>query len=187
MKLSDPQPLLRWIKRRSLSELLLVGLLWFTVPAYMTEKGKNLATREDIGEITKIVEQIRVQNQGELERLKAGLADVSEAQSRRRNIYERLSGSLRIFIQGQFAAPKVALDRRQDFLDSYAASWLWASDDLIRSLNTFILLNLRIPAEDDPKQRQLKSAYFEVLLRMRKEAGFSDTQLRFEDLVFVQF
>ncbi len=46
-------------------------LLRFFLPAYLNEKGKNLATREDIGAITREVERVRVEYGALLEELKA--------------------------------------------------------------------------------------------------------------------
>lgn len=46
-------------------------LLKFFLPGYLTEKGKNLATTEDIADITKIVEDIKVGNSVLLEELKS--------------------------------------------------------------------------------------------------------------------
>ncbi|TFJ91699.1 hypothetical protein [Lentibacillus salicampi] len=171
-----------------LGSVWLIGVIvYFGGPAYLKEKGKNLATREDIGAITEKVESIRLQTNEELELLRTDLIDESEALVRKRDVYERLSGAMRIFIQGQFPDQETGQKRQQDFLDSYAAAWLWASDDLIRSLNTFILMNMRVPAENNPHQQKLKNAYFNVLLQMRKDAGFYDTELGLDDLVFVQF
>lgn len=42
--------------------------------AYMNEKGKNLATKEDIGQITDKVEAVKLQYSGELEKLRSELA-----------------------------------------------------------------------------------------------------------------
>jgi hypothetical protein len=166
---------------------LAAAIVAFGAPAYLKEKGKNLATREDIAAITAIVERIRAQAHEDTERLKADLSDVSEALIRRRDVYERLSGSLRIFIQGQFPEPAEVQLRQQAFLDSYVASWLWAPDDLIRALNRFILLNMRVPAEDNPRQRELKGAFHDVVIQMRRNAGFPNTRLTVDDFVFVNF
>lgn len=60
-----------------------VAGLGFTVilrhylPSYLTEKGKNLATREDIGSITHIVESIKHDNQSQLEEIRTQLQFVS--------------------------------------------------------------------------------------------------------------
>lgn len=43
------------------------------LPAYMTEKGTNLATKEDVGEITKIVEAVKTENAAALAQLKGAL------------------------------------------------------------------------------------------------------------------
>lgn len=170
-----------------LSVWLGIAIIFYGGPAYLKEKGKNLATREDIGAITETVERIRLQTHEDLERLKIGLAAGSEALVRRRDIYERLAGGLRIFIQGQLRDPQGRVTRQEDFLESYAAAWLWAPDELIRSLNAFIVMNQLTPAEDNPRQRELKAAFFDVVLRMRKDAGFPETQLCFEDLILVNF
>ena len=43
------------------------------LPSYAKEKGKNLATKEDIADITKKVEEVRSQHSSDLERLKVDL------------------------------------------------------------------------------------------------------------------
>lgn len=46
-------------------------LIKFSLLGYLTEKGKNLATKEDVGEITRIVEGIKTDNSVLLEELKS--------------------------------------------------------------------------------------------------------------------
>jgi hypothetical protein len=63
--------------------ILIVGwLVKSYFPAYFSEKGKNLATKEDIGRITSIVESTRTQYLAALERLKTEFSVSSEYQSR---------------------------------------------------------------------------------------------------------
>ncbi len=69
-------------------------------PTYITKKAENLATKEDIGEITHRVEEVRTQHLAALERMKSGLSDESAALLRRRQIYEETVKALRIFIAG---------------------------------------------------------------------------------------
>jgi hypothetical protein len=61
----------------SLFTLLAIGILGLLVrhyfSAYLGEKGKNLATREDIDAITHKVEAIRAEHAGSVERLKSDL------------------------------------------------------------------------------------------------------------------
>src|SRR5687768_15388553 len=45
-----------------------------TLPSYLQEKGKNLATKEDIGEITKTVEGIKTSFILEIEKVKVNLS-----------------------------------------------------------------------------------------------------------------
>lgn len=45
--------------------------------SYVNEKGKSLATKEDIAEITRLTEEVRTRYVGEVERLKAELSIVS--------------------------------------------------------------------------------------------------------------
>ena len=43
------------------------------LPGYLHEKGKNLATKEDVAEITKKIEEVRHGYTAEIERLRVGL------------------------------------------------------------------------------------------------------------------
>ena len=51
------------------------------LPSYFDEKGKNLATKEDVGAITKIVESVRLDNNAQLEVIKTELGLVSKTQA----------------------------------------------------------------------------------------------------------
>lgn len=68
--------------------ILIVGgfiILYFTIknllPSYFNEKGKNIATKEDISEITKLVEQVKHSFTKETEHLKANLNFLTNIQS----------------------------------------------------------------------------------------------------------
>jgi hypothetical protein len=50
------------------------------IPSYFNQKGKNLATKEDIGAITKIVESVKLDNSTQLEVIKTELGLVSKTQ-----------------------------------------------------------------------------------------------------------
>ncbi|HBT72690.1 MAG TPA: hypothetical protein DEB37_10650 [Lysinibacillus sp.] len=58
--------------------LILIGIILllyfkFFIPAYLKKKGENLATKEDVSEITKLVEQVKISFIKETEHLKANL------------------------------------------------------------------------------------------------------------------
>ena len=58
-------------------------LLTSYFPKYLEEKGKNLATKEDIGEITQITERIRNEMFSELEVVKSNLKVIESYQIRK--------------------------------------------------------------------------------------------------------
>ena len=60
--------------------LIVIGLYLAFFKSYLKEKGKNLATVEDIGKITKIVESVKQDNNTQLELIKTELALVSKTQ-----------------------------------------------------------------------------------------------------------
>ncbi|MEW6239262.1 MAG: hypothetical protein AB1564_00440 [Chloroflexota bacterium] len=51
------------------------------LPSYFTEKGKNLATKEDIGHITEEVEKIRMQYDVQMETIRSAIAEVRTEKS----------------------------------------------------------------------------------------------------------
>ncbi len=61
-----------------------VVVLYFTIknllPSYFTEKGKNLATKEDIALITKLVESVKYSFTAETEKLKSNLSLLNNVQ-----------------------------------------------------------------------------------------------------------
>lgn len=52
----------------------LIGILVMSVQSHAKQKGATLATKEDVGEITRKVEEVRRESQSQLERLRAELA-----------------------------------------------------------------------------------------------------------------
>lgn len=143
------------------------------LPSYFTEKGKNLASKEDIAQITRLVESVKAQY-------------VSEGQvvERRRRVYEEVCGSLRIFIAGHVGSQEA----KERFHSAYAAAWLWASDPVLISLNRFLELQVKITASPGSvEQLVLKRAYTEVLVAMRTDVGFSSSSISSNDYKFVQF
>ncbi len=70
------------LKIISIAGIFVLGLMAQRyLPAYVAQKGKNLATKEDIGEITRIVEGIRSQNATELELVRGALQQASQWQT----------------------------------------------------------------------------------------------------------
>jgi len=152
----------------------LCGLLFkIYLPVYVKTKAKNLATKEDIAEITDRVERVR-----------AAVSQETALLEKRREVYERIADSLRIFIAGHAATEK----QKEEFHAAYSACWLWAPDGLLHALNAFIKMQQDIatdPSSHD--QDELRKAFGEVMLRMRKDSGFSATEVNQGSYNFVKF
>ena len=165
--------------------ILVVGfLLRNYLPTYFQEKGKNLATKEDIEEITDKIERIRSQYALDQEKLKTELQEESEMLARRRDLYDNVVKSLSIFLSGR----AVTEEQKARFLDGYSTLWLWAPDSVVRSLKDF--LDLEIAAAQKPgsvDQEALRRAYTSCVLEMRRSSGFPDTTLSHDDYRFVYF
>ena len=150
------------------------GLLFKVyLPAYVKTKAKNLATKEDIAEITNSVERVR-----------AAISQETALLEKRREVYERIADSLRIFIAGHAATEK----QQEEFHAAYSACWLWAPDDLLVALNDFIQMQQDIAAgRSSHSQDELKDSFGEIMLKMRKDAGFEETEVNQGNYNFVKF
>lgn len=163
-----------------------VASLYFRsyLPSYVAEKGKNLASKEDLAHLTNLVESIRNHHNSELERLKADLFTESQITERRRRVYEEMCVALRVFISGHRGTPEMM----ERFHNSYAAGWLWASDDVLVALNHFIALQVQHTTnQTSVSQEIMKGAYTSIIIEMRKDVGFSDTIVSSSDYQFVKF
>ena len=154
------------------------------LPSYFTEKGKNLASKEDIAQITRLVEGVKAQYITEIEKVKATLVSEGQVLERRRRVYEDVCGSLRIFVAGHGDSQEA----KERFHSAYAAAWLWASDPVLISLNHFLELQMQIAASPGSvEQSELKRAYTEVIVTMRRDVGFSMSSVSSNDYKFVKF
>lgn len=152
--------------------------------SYVSEKGKNLASKEDLFHLTQIVEGIKALHTSELEHIKAGLLAEGQVTERRRRVYEEICLALRVFISGHGGATEM----KERFHAAYAAAWLWASDDVLIALNHFIELKVKNFADPTSiDQISLKCAYASVILEMRRDTGFGDTSVSGSNYQFVKF
>ena len=154
--------------------MVLCGLLFKVyLPAYVKTKAKNLATKEDIAEITNRVERVR-----------SAFSQETSLLEKRREVYERIADSLRIFIAGHSATDI----QKEEFHSAYSACWLWAPDELIIALNDFIQMQKDIAADWSSRdQDELKKSYGGVMLKMRKDVGFAATEVNQDSYNFIKF
>jgi len=166
--------------------LILIGWLFVKhhLPSYLMEKGKNLATKEDIELITHKVESIRTQYAADMERLKSSLTLTVQLLEKRRQVYEEIAQLMRVFLSGHPAEA----NEKDRFLSAYATAWLWASDGVVQSLNRFLeLQSVHFKNPGSINQEDMKKAYATCVLEMRKSAGFPETGVDREEYKFVTF
>jgi hypothetical protein len=154
------------------------------LPSYLSEKAKNLASKEDLSQLTHLVESVKALHTSEVERLKANLLAEGQVTERRRRVYEEMCVTLRVFSTGGDHSEE-ANDR---FLTAYAAAWLWASDAVLEGLNEFLELQQTLVASPGSvDQVTQKAAYSSIILAMRKDAGFAETAVKSDRYQHVQF
>ena len=142
--------------------LLVAGLLLRVyLPSYVAEKGKNVASKEDLAHLTALVEGVKTLHASEIERLKATLLAEGQVTERRRRVYEEMCAALRVFQEGHDGTPKA----KERFHAAHAAAWLWASDSVLTALNHFIQILVQHTASPNSvDQQRLKGAYSEVII-----------------------
>ena len=168
---------MEWLSIASsiLSFITLAILGWFGksyFPNYLKEKSKNKATKEDIEEITTLVESVKKSNSIEIEKIKSKISNDDKVLEKRREVYEEIVSSLKIFISGHVATE----EHKNEFHAACSKAWLWAPDTVLVALNKFldaqILLAKRTGEVDQVTAKQL---YENVLVAMCKDVGFSTT------------
>lgn len=161
-----------------LNTLCLVGFGIFTLttksffPKYLEEKAKNLATKEDLVDITKKVEEVKLNLNFESEKIR----------SKRKN-YEELNFAMGVFLSG-----RATDELKNDFLKQYSTLWLWAPDSVIKALNRHI--DIQISITKDPKSfsdDDKKKAYANCIIEIRKDCGYPETNLNENDYKFIVF
>jgi hypothetical protein len=164
--------------------LLAAVLLRGYLPAYVAEKGKNAASKEDLRQLTETVEAVKALHFSGIERLKAGMISEGHVVERCRHVYEEMCSALRVFISGHSATAEA----KERFHVAYAAAWLWASDDVLSFLNEFVALQIRRTAHPQSvDQTKLKEAYASVVIAMRMDVGFPTTGMEVSNYQFVRF
>ena len=165
------------------------------LPAYLNEKGKNLASKDDLAHLTDLVEKVKASYVADLERLKASHSTdlerikatlLSEAQvtERRRQMYDAICKSLRVFLSG--SAP--SKEDKDNFIHSYSLAYLWASDSVVEHLNKFVASQVIFATNNALlSQDQLREYYANLMDAMRKDVGYPDTKIRIKDHQFVSF
>ena len=143
------------------------------LPGYLSEKGKNLATKEDISKKKKKIESV-----------KSIYSNEDKVLERRRQIYEEIVSALRIFISGH----GISTEQKEKFYEAYASAWLWAPDSVLIKLNTFVEQQIKYTEKTEiTNQETMKKQYGDIVLEMRKDVGFVETEITSKNYVFATF
>jgi hypothetical protein len=91
---------------------------------------------------------------------------------------------LRIFIEGHGNSN----EQQEKFYEAYASAWLWAPDSILISLNKFIEHQIQCVSSSNPMcQVTSKILYANIILEMRKDVGFTGTDVISKNYVFATF
>lgn len=103
---------------------------------------------------------------------------------RRRNVYAKLSLTLRVFLKSE--RPSSPGDKK-NFLEAYDEAALWASDDVMNAIGRFLDLNRMITASPrSVSKNALPEAYVYCITAMRKDCGFPDTEFSYRVVSFIE-
>lgn len=151
------------------------GLLVFALSSWL---GKVWANRMMISEQRKHDEALEELRNSLRRRTDAGLEELRHKHSadidllvRKRQVYERLAGSMRVFFDRGVPASNA---EREQFLQAYDAGFLWADDAVLEVVGAFLDQNVAAgggPTDPD-HSRELQTLYGETMTRMRRDAGF---------------
>lgn len=101
--------------------------------------------------------------------------------SKKREVYENIATAMSIFLQGRI----VSDEDRDKFLSETRKIWLWASDLVVRAMNSFVDIMKEDSTSRPLDQERAKTAYAKFVLEMRKDIGFPKTTLAEDGYKFV--
>lgn len=133
-----------------------------------------------------VLERVKTELQkevdGKLEELRVRSQNQVDFVLRKREVYERLAKSLRIFLLGGNNTD----EDKKDFLAAYDLAYLWASDPLVVALGELLdILLIHSQFPDTKNQVKMKRLYEKALLEMRKDSGFPETSLPADSYKFI--
>lgn len=158
----------------TLAIIVLFGQKFF--PAYVSKKAENLATKEDVAEITKRTEAARTPYLAEIENIKHQLQEHSRVYSERQRLYVDFAEAVaKVFVAGRGATDQDV----SAFYAKYAAVVLSAPDDIVRAANKHLEVQ-RIAAQTrkfSELQPDLQQTLQQLILAMRRDGFYPETVL----------
>ena len=117
-----------------------------------------------------------------IEREKANIIREQELLVRKRNIYAKLSQTLRVFLASDTPA---TTEQKNAFLAAYDEAALWASEEVVEALGKFLDLNMQsMNSKESVSQETYKKAFLACVNEMRRDSGFPKTSYQHRMVVF---
>jgi malate synthase len=147
------------------------------------------------GQIDKKTTEDRQIFEKEFEKLKNQLQldfkNKEEALNKKREVYVNLIDSMTVFI-GKRVHKDDETEYKRRFLKSYDIAWLWASDEVMLALSTYMQFKIDhgrgiVPVDGAHPGEREKELFAACVLAMRRDIGFSDTTITKENYKFINF
>ena len=166
------------------------------LPTYLTEKAKNLATKEDIAGITKEVESVRIQYAKELEKFRGQLQRELELMKiSQADLQLHKTEQFVKFIEyfNNFFADKKkqqAIQKSQNekakfnknMLDLGVKLFFFASDSTVKKYIEWRFCAIK-PQNGSAEPMKLMRIYGDLILEIRKDLGYRDTKCDHNDFL----
>lgn len=150
----------------------LLDIIVVIIVSYLYQKGKNYATKEDIGKITNTIEEVKL-----------NFKDKAYIIRKKKETYENIVDGLGFFVDKNNKTEEM----KEKLINNYSKGWLWADDIVLNKINEHLTLQIKETEESGSiKQEKLKESYAECIIEMRKNSGYKDTKLTHDDFIFLK-
>lgn len=164
------------------------AMIWNTAAAVLGSLGGGavlvFACSSWLGKVwaTRIADAERARFSKELEGYRNELQRLSDerrdALTRKRDIYEHLASSMRVFL---VSGKSISDEQKREFLAVFDLAALWASEEVALALSSFLQCSQSVSTVTNEK---FKDEYRACLNAMRRDCGFPDTKFIYPVLTF---
>ncbi|WP_417623589.1 hypothetical protein [Paremcibacter congregatus] len=103
-----------------------------------------------------------------LEKIKSTIENENKNIEKRRDAYERIANSLRVFTSGHESSREV----KNNFYTAYSMAWLWVPEPVLIALNNFLDQQIISTNTKQFNQDLSKKLFEAIILEMRLDLGF---------------
>lgn len=109
-----------------------------------------------------------------LENERATLSREHELLIRRRNVYTKISLTMRVFLDSEI---KATPEQQNAFLAAYDEAALWASEEVVAELGTFLGMQIENKVKPNSvSQSAMHAAFVHCITVMRRDCGFPTSE-----------